>query len=110
MMLLWVVFVSTLEGLAVFRNDLFIWSTTLLVSSFLATLAICQLWKRPLHPIAFGIAFSAFSGTFAALEGDSSELDVRWNLLLYCGTLIVIPLSMYGLVFWRDSRRQESGR
>lgn len=104
-MLLWVVFVSTLEGVVGLRFDLLIWASTLFLASSTATVVINHLWRAKTYPLAFGTAFALFSVVFALLEGDTSGGADVFNMGIVYGTLLVLPVAVFSIVQWMNRIR-----
>ena len=96
-LLLWVVLVSTLEGLAGHRFAMPLWAFTLFVSSSISIAAINRLWRTKTQPLAFGVAFSVFSFVFVLAEGDTSNGTDYWTMTIVYGTLLSLPVAMFFL-------------
>jgi hypothetical protein len=93
-LLVWVVLVSTLDGLMGHRFSLLLWASTLFLSSSISIVALNRLWRTATHPLAFGMAFAIFSVVFILAEGDTSNGADYWNMAIIYGTLLALPVAM----------------
>ncbi|TWU42340.1 hypothetical protein [Novipirellula artificiosorum] len=96
-LLLWVLFVSTLDGLMGHRFSMLLWAFTLFLSSSISIVVIHRLWRAKTQPFAFGVAFALFGIVFVLAEGDTSNgTDYRMMAIVY-GTLLLLPVAMFFL-------------
>lgn len=90
-LLLWIVLVSTLDGLLGHRFAMLPWSLTLVLSCSVSILAINRVWRAAVQPLAYGAAFSVFSIVYVLAEGDTSNgTDLGLMTIVY-GTLLALP-------------------
>ena len=96
-LLIWVAFVSILDGLIGHRFSMLLWAFTLYVSSSISIVLLNRLWRTTTQPLAFGVAFALFSIVFVCAEGDTSNGTDNWIMTIVYGTLLSLPVAMFFL-------------
>lgn len=91
-LILWLSFASVLHGRVNANNAMIAWSSTLILSVALSSIAVTRFWPSRLSPLAMASGFVLFGIIFCVLEGDTSNGTDAVQMAILYGTLSFVPV------------------
>jgi len=97
-LVVWLAFAGVLGNVAATLDDyglLFVWSSTLFVSTTMSVYLVFRLWPYRLSAVSMSLGFILFGIVFCALEGDTSNGTDPVHMTILYGTLTTLPCLVF---------------
>ncbi|MCR9201751.1 MAG: hypothetical protein NXI04_24155 [Planctomycetaceae bacterium] len=94
-LIIWLSFANALNSRVHAGNVMVAWSSTLVLSAALSSIAVARIWPARLSPLSMALGFVLFGIVFCVLEGDTSNGTDPVQMTFLYGTLSAVPVLVF---------------